>query len=297
LKERRIKRFRYGFLYPLLGKLPQGLAYALAGAAPVRSWLVDTDESEAMKDNLRRVLGEELDTEDIIRKHFAMRAMENLDPYFLSKDPAEMDVAKFMEFRNMEVFERAHRQGRGVVLLIGHYGRVTMPFVGLGALGYTVGGVTIEIQNNPYIGAKERRHIQFKSDLIEKHSKGVFARVGNVAQLKSVYGLLKDGGVAYLAIDVFNNARGPKAPFLGGTITFPASILRLSWQNRSPVVGCFAYQEKGKLVVEFDSAPEPSGPHDYETLLQYVNILERRVLTRPQEYWLWPVLQHLWETD
>ena len=297
MSEREIKRLRYGFLYPLLGKLPQSLAYSLAGAAPVRSLLVDKEDAEAMRVNLLRVLGEACDTEDIIKRHFAMRAIENLDPYLLPDDPAKMEAGKFMEFRNMEVFEQAHRQGRGVVLLIGHYGRVTMPFVGLGALGYTVGGVTIEIQNNPYIGANERRHIQFKSDLIEKHSKGVFARVGNVAQLKAVYGLLKDGGVAYLAIDVFNNARGPKAPFLGGTITFPASILRLSRQNRSPVVGCFSHQEKGKLVVEFDAAPEPNGPHDYETLLQYVNILERRVLARPQEYWLWPVLQHLWETD
>ena len=57
MKETRIKRFRYGFLYPFLGKLPQSLAYSLAGSAPVSSWLVDTDEAEAMKVNLHRVLG------------------------------------------------------------------------------------------------------------------------------------------------------------------------------------------------------------------------------------------------
>ena len=248
-----------------------------------------------MRANLIRVLGEDCDARAIIDKHFAMRAIENLDPYFLPDDPAELDAGRFMDFRNMEVFEQAHRQGRGVVLLIGHYGRVTMPFVGLGALGYTVGGITIEIQNNPFIGDLERRHIQNKSNLIEKHAKGVFARVGNVAQIKSVYNLLKEGGTAYLAIDVFDGARGPKVSFLGGTITFPASILRLSCQNRSPVVGCFAHQENNRLVVEFDPAPEPAGPHDYDTMIEYARILERRVLSRPQEYWLWPALQHLWE--
>ncbi len=298
MKEGFAKRYRYGFLYPRLGALPRGFAYGLAYRYGSLLGLTDPSDRAMMSQNLRAVLGADADTDGIIREHLAMRALENLDPYYLDDIDVRFPLSDFMEFRNLEVLKEAHARGRGVILLIGHYGRVTMPFVGLGHLGYRVGGITMEIQKNPYLGACERLHIQRKSDRIERHAGGVFARVGNVPQLRGLYQLLKENGLAYLAVDVFSGGdQGVVLPFLNGRARFPDGILRLAHKNRSAVVGCFAFQEGVRLVVEFEPAPEPSGPDDHKCLERYVRILEGKVIARPQEYWFWPALHHIWEHE
>ena len=296
MKESWRKRWRYGCLYPALSLLPRRLSYNAVYYTRGSGGLVESIDIEMMRKNLIDCLGENIDVDGIIKAHITMRALENLDPYFLDGIPTKYSINDFMEFTNLNVLERALAKGRGVVLLIGHYGRVTMPFVGLGNLGFTVGGVTMRIQENPLIGPLEANHIQNKSDRIERHAGGIFARVGDVSQLKMLYGLLRENGISYLAIDVFNgNQNDVPLPFLGRTSKFPASILRIALKNKSPVVGCFAFQDGRNLVVEFEEAPTPSSSRDYESLAFYVRILERRIIDKPQEWWFWPTLHHIWE--
>jgi lauroyl/myristoyl acyltransferase len=296
LKESLANRWRYGYLYPLVGRLPRPIAYDIVYRTKGAGGFVDRHDKAVMRRNLISVFGGKFNPDPVIEAHFAMRALENLDPYYLDCIPSRYTVYDFMEFRNWSDFEEAYALGKGVVLLIGHYGRVTMPFVGLGNLGYRVGGVTMSIQTNPHLGNCEKRHIQFKSDCIERHAGGIFARVGNVAQLKTLLRLLRQGGIAYLAVDVFERKKDDiSLPFLQGKARFPASILKLASYNSSAVVGCFAHQEGKKLVVEFERAPTPARFDDYEILAKYVGILEHHILNRPQEWWFWPILHLIWE--
>jgi lauroyl/myristoyl acyltransferase len=296
LKEAWNKKWRYGFLYPLLGKLPRSLAYEIAYRTGGRAGFVVNADREFMKRNLMNVLGEDCDHSRIIKEHNRMRALESLDPYFLKFIPEPYRISDFMEFRNLEALKRAHQKGRGVVLFGGHYGRASLPLVGLGHMNFRVGCITVEIQENPNLGPSERSYLQMKSDEVERHAGGVFARRGKVGDLKQLYRLLKEKGLVTVLLDVVNSENGGvKLPFLGGLVRFPVGVLKFACYNRSPVVGYFAYQEGKKMIVEFEEAPSPSSPQDYEALAQYAVALERRIMARPQEWWFWPLLHHMWE--
>lgn len=203
-----------------------------------------------------------------------------------------------MEFRNLEVLEKARRKGRGVVLFGGHYGRASLPLVGLGHMGLRVGCLTIEISQNPHLGPYEKAHIKLKSDEVQRHAGGTFARLGNVGDMKQLFSLLKQGGVVTLLLDVFNqDQNGVSLPFLKGRFRFAPGVLKFADYNQSSVVAYFAFQEKKTMVVEFQEAPAPAHSKDYDALAEYVKILERSILDRPQEWWFWPILHQLWECD
>jgi lauroyl/myristoyl acyltransferase len=163
-------------------------------------------------------------------------------------------------------------------------------------MGFRVGCITVQIQNNPHFGPCEKNHIQIKSDAVERHAGGTFGRVGHVGDLKQLYRLLKERGMVTLLLDVFDSGNGGVLlPFLGGLMRFPTGTLKFACYNNSPVVGYFAHQEREKIVVEFEEVPEPSSSKDYETLNGYVRVLERRIMERPQEWWFWPMLHGMWE--
>lgn len=295
MKEPWNKRLRYCFFYPALGKFPRWLAYEIAHRVPGALGLADRSRLSAMRQNLVKVLGEDCNPASLIRAHYAMRSLEDLDPYFMTGIPSKYSWYDFMEFRNIEIFEQAYARGRGVILLTGHYGRFCMAFIALGNQGYRVGGVTVEIEDNPFWGPCEKEHFRFKTTGLEHHAGGHAAKVGNVAQLKALFSLLKGQGAAVVLVDVFDGREDNHSlSFLGGRAKFPAGILRVAHHNRSPVVGFFAHQEGKKVVIEFEQGADPESPEDYEALAQYVKILERRILARPQEWWFWPDLQNIW---
>jgi len=298
LKEAWNKKWRYGFLYPFLGKLPRSLAYEIVYRTGGKAGFVGRAETEPMKQNLIKVLGEGCDCFTIIKEHNRMRALESLDPYFLRYIPTTYSSEDFMEFRNLELLQKAHQEGRGVVLFGGHYGRASLPLVGLGQMNFRIGCITVEIQKNPNLGPCEKSHIQIKSDGVEKHAGGIFARIGNVGDIKKLYLLLKEKGIVTVLLDVFNPENGGvMLPFLGGRVRFPVGALKFACYNGSPVLGYFAHQEGKKMIVEFEESPSPSSENDHEALARYALILERRIKARPQEWWFWPMLHSLWENN
>ncbi len=238
--------------------------------------------------NLRRVFGEVLPENEIIRiaqafyGHYVCFFFEIVKLPFMSAERRK----KLIRFENIESLIEAHKKGKGVILLTGHFGNWEVS---------TIVGIA---QFPQFKGLFHFVRRQLKPELLNRLVTRRFRRAGfgtiaKLGSLDTIIDLLASGAVVVYVFDHHPQRKaGIVVDFFGhpaGTSKSPALIALASG---APVIPATSWREPdGKHVLRFEDAIplvecEEAGAAIRQTTRAFNAALERMVLRHPEQ-WTW----------
>ncbi|MEW5701751.1 MAG: lysophospholipid acyltransferase family protein [Candidatus Zixiibacteriota bacterium] len=178
-------------------------------------------------------------------------------------------------------FERVIAQGRGALLLTGHFGNWELLGAWVCAQGFPL-DVVVKPARNPWAD-------RFYNDLRLRAGMGVIHT--QVATLGIARALQARRFVAILA-DQYAGAEGIEVEFFGRMVSTPRGPAALALRFRCPVLtGCLVREAHGRFTLVIDGPIELPQTGDAEQDLvavtqEYTRRLEQHVRRHPEQ-WLW----------
>ena len=187
--------------------------------------------------------------------------------------PKSFDSLNF-RVENRHIIDEASQQGKGVLIITGHFGLWEILGSWLGKNGYPVWGI-IQRQGNKGadVFVKELRESYGMKHLYRKSS------------LDKMYALLKENNMLILASDQDAKKRGVFVNFFDQPSSTPKGSAIFHMQSGAPMVFSVAHKEKDGTVVISFSKIELNGSASIETITQtYTTMLEEKVREYPDHY-------------
>ena len=287
-----LRWIRYYVLFRPLAFFPAVIAYRIAKIIGYFDSRINADNRNAYQRGLGTVFPD-LSTEkreEYWLNHCEMMSREILDIFRLSKITAK-NCHQIINIQGLEVLKQAQQGGRGVILAMGHFGRPTMLSTGLGVSGEQIGMVTQIIdERNPGLSSVERGYLAFKMKQTTAASKGRWVMLGD--SIRPLYSGLKAGETIIILFDLYEAQQKNilEAPFLGGKLSLPRGIERISRKTGARVIYGAAKGPGRKVTVELRSLPEDP----CEALLAAVAELEKDITSSPSQWWQWGLIDHIW---
>ena len=175
-----------------------------------------------------------------------------------------------------EALEEAYRNGRGVVLVTGHYGNYDAVRAALIARGYQVGG-HYKAMSNPFFNS---HYVA----TISKIGKPLFRQGRSGSGMRAMIRFLRAGGMVGFVLDQrINNA--PILEFMGKPARTSVAAAELALRYDALVVPCYGIRtSSGTYDVVIEDPIPHSSPEEMTQSLN--NSLEARVRASPEQ-WMW----------
>jgi len=135
---------------------------------------------------------------------------------------------------NQEVYDEAMAQGRGVVLLSGHFGNFEFAASRLGALGYKI-VVPVERMRPPQL-------FELFCTIRQHHNIRVVA-ADSRDSLREMFDALKRGEVVTFLVDRYILGASTEVPFFGEPARMPTGPMSLAQKSGSPVLMAYSWRE------------------------------------------------------
>ncbi len=291
-----LKWFRYRCLFPTLAFFPERLAYKIASLIGLFDARYQGNRPAIQNGFLTIYPGLADDTEHLkalMNHYYQMMARDTLDcfrmPRFTNKNTQTL-----LQVHDEDVLKKAQSQGKGVILIISHFGRFFMLGPGLKLSGIEFGMLTTSVdETNPHYDAIDRCYVAKKLFNTQLFSRGSWFTTADSP--RKTYQALKQGEIILIAMDGIetNSSTRFHFPFLGGTLTLPEGIVRIAEKTGAKIVFGHA-MEQGRSV-HIRLFPLPDDP--YTALQQSVKQLEQDVTAYPWQWWQWAALASLWHRD
>jgi KDO2-lipid IV(A) lauroyltransferase len=239
-------------------------------------------------ENLKRVYGDKLADADIVAlaqahyAHLAKLAGEFLKFRWLS---AEQKSA-IVRVENLDVFIRAFRQGKGVLVLTGHFGNWEVATIA-GIANYP------EVRGRFHFVRRPIKPAWLDALVTRRFEKGGFGVIGKRGSLDQILDLLAKGDVIVFPFDQHAGPPdGIEVDFFGHPAWTFKSLAIIAMATGAPVMPATSWREPdGHHVLRFG---EPLAPIESEdpnqsirlTTRAYNAALERLILARPEQ-WYW----------
>lgn len=293
------KRFRLQRLYPLIARLPSGLAYWLAtqiGHADAKFRRgVMSDELRVVADNVQKLLpdraGARLDA--CLDAYACTMSRDKLDCFFMPRFGKEKP-GEFIKVEGLEHLDQAKANGTGVVLIISHFGRFFMLGPALGLNGHPFGMLTTVVdERHPSYDPVDRWYMQHKLANTQMFSRDDW--ITTLDSHRRIFRTLGEGKVLLMALDggETNSEKYVQFPFMGGTLTLPGGIVRVATATAAKLVYAAVYENADDFGVTVRIYPLPDAP--LVAMAKAVEILEEDLKEMPWQWWMWPSLDHLWK--
>ena len=192
-----------------------------------------------------------------------------------------------VDITGLENLQKAHKEGRGVVIVTAHYGSWELAAQALPFSGFNAAVIARRVKN-PYV-----------NDLVN----GIRAKNGNNVILarngvRESIRWLKSGNVLVILIDHRITDGGMQIPFLGKNAYATSLPAILGIRYNVPVLPAKCVRTAGKLSVSFGEVYDFSGLTQnegdiYKATLQTNETLEGWIKERPEQ-WLW--IHNRWKT-
>jgi KDO2-lipid IV(A) lauroyltransferase len=277
-------RIEHGLLRAVeagVARLPHGAAVRLGeGLGALARWPLGIRRG-TVEDNLRRAFPDEDRAwrETVIRssyRHLGREAIEMIRLSYLSRE--EIVERTVIPERDWAEFQAARAEGRGVLLITGHYGNWEVAAAALAARGIPIGAI-VKRMRNPLVDRRlEEARARLGIDTIEMRTAS-----------KRVPRLLAEGGVIGIVADQDARGKGVWVPFFGvpsSTFRGPALFaLRLAAPAFAAVAARLPdgrYRVSGERV-EY----EPTGDLERDVVAlttRFAAHLERAVRQDPGQY-------------
>jgi Kdo2-lipid IVA lauroyltransferase/acyltransferase len=279
-------------VFHILGRLPASVSNPCAVLLGRLFFIVDFHHRRVAIDNLRRAFGTQLTDKEI--RALAARVFENLcrilfELAWVLRLP-ENQWPRFFRLSGITNYEAAAAQGRGVLMLVAHFGNWEL----LPVVAHL---------------ARAKPRIVYRpldASFLDRFIRENRARYGAVmiptlrGAMQKMYLALRRGNPVAMLIDQNEVLhKGVFADFFGHPACTNASMALLSLRSGAPVVPVFLIrQEDGKFRVEFGPAVYPLRTGDKtkdveENTQRYNHIIETYVRRYPDQ-WFW--VHQRWKT-
>ncbi|HHB12157.1 MAG TPA: hypothetical protein ENK62_03040 [Chromatiales bacterium] len=281
-------RYRYRVVFPALAGLPMPLGYGFAG------WVGGRDRR--CSDPLARAMGHGLaragvaDVEAALSRFFAMRAREVLDAWWIRK-LTTIQGTRLMRLRGESLLEQQRAAGRGVILVMAHYGRLNLLLLALALKGHRLGMLTMDPDDPDLpMDPTERDFLRAKVTGLHRRIGGPWVTIND--DLRRLYRALEAGETVVMLLDAYSPRfrLALDYPFLDGTLHVAPGILRVARRTGAALV--YGRVKERDWRVDVELRPLPDEPE--AGMAQAVAELEHDVRERPWEWWQWPLTGRLW---
>ncbi len=281
------KRLLYRLWYPTLARLPLRVGYGLAAISGILELMVDRGGRRAIAAGLSYLLPQlsRGQRTAILLRHFIMKSWERLDAFIIMADASR--AARLVQVAGLDALRQARSTGRGVILVMAHFGRVNLHALRLAQAGERLGMLTMAIDDNPELDAVERDYLRAKATALHRHLGGSWIQLGGA--LRELHRGLARGEVIVVLMDAYVpgwEKRALKVPFLDGRLSLPSGILRLARRTGAQLVYAGALQEGFRVRGYLELLPsEPEA-----ALRAAACCLERDVSRYPWLWWQWHLM-------
>ncbi len=291
------KWLQYKIIFPFLARLPYAVSYQAAKAY----WMRDASQQQSIRLAFEHALPQvssflpsnTLNPDQLANEYLEMMAHEMMDIFHLAHEDGK-NSQSLVTLEGLEHLSHARKQGNGVILIMGHYGRPTMLSSRVGLANEHHGIVTQNINDgNPDRDPDDVAYLQFKVATTLHFAKGPWIAQGH--NTKDIYKALAENKTLIILLDVYepNEKKTKQFDFLGGKLRIPVGIERLAQRTGSRMVYGVAHCEGKNVNAQLRPLPEdPSAG-----LCQAVYELEQDVIKSPSQWWQWNTLEHLWQPN
>lgn len=274
----------------VVGRLPRSLVLAL-GRGLGRLWSdLDARHVRIAADNLRRAFPSwdeprVLRTARGVYEHFGAML---LDLLWMGTRPAAEALA-LVDVEGAGHVEAAMSEGRGVLMITGHFGNWELAGLFHGAR-FGAMGVVARALDNPALDAK----------LVSLRVRGGNSVIYKQRALQQVLKLIRDGKSIALVIDQNVQQGGVFVDFFGRPAASAPVASALTLKTGAPIVPAFCeLLPSGRYRMSYGPAirTRPSGDRDADiarTTQETAAVIESAVRERPEQ-WLW--LHRRWKTQ
>jgi lauroyl/myristoyl acyltransferase len=272
----------------LAGVLPSGVAEPVCRAAGLVWYTAAPPAREAVRDNLRHVLGRQPTRLEIARV-FQHGALNYWDTFAITH-VNHAALFKLVDVHGAEHLAAAHAQGKGLVACTAHLGSVA--FVGqiVPALGYSMVGL-IEPLASPEV---------FEFFARQRNAQGARLLPISTGALREMLLALRRNEVVGLVTDRDVTGTGPFVPFFDTPTRFPDGGAALSVRTGAPIIIAISVRKaNGRFDALFEPlAPVPMSGDTKQDVLAVTQAVARRleyhIAKHPEQ---WTVFQKRWPED
>lgn len=290
------KRVRFKTGFPALSRLPRPAAYHLAkllGRRDARRH----ETAAAVRQGLLKVFPELGDQtgrlEAIVRQHFQMMARDTLDCFAMPRFTAD-NCRSLIRVEGADALISARDCGRGVILVISHFGRFFMLGPGLNFQGIEFGMLTtMPDERHPSYDPVDRWYISTKLRNTQEFTRGSW--ITTVHDPRRIYRALRSGEIILIALDGNETISHKRLdfPFLDGQLSLPEGIVRIAAKTGAKLVYAAAFDRDPGVEIRLKTLPDDP----LEAMYGAVALLENDLTDHPAQWWQWPVLDAFWRPE
>lgn len=297
------KAFRLRHLFPFLARLPRALAYGIAtrigryDAGNRHGYMYN--DLQAIEARILEVLPDQGSHQESgqvgICACASMMARDMLDCFYMPKLLVE-PPGPFINVSGLEYLSDAYSAGRGVIMIISHFGRFYMLGPALGLNGFPFSMLTTRVDaSNPCFDEIDLEYVRAKLANTQIFSGQDWITTGHPP--RKIHRLLGEGKIMLVALDGFdtNSSTRLEFSFLQGTLSLPASIARIASATGARLVYVATSDNLENPGVSVRIHPLPDDPNRAMALA--VSILERDIKERPWQWWMWPAMPAIWKKN
>ena len=188
----------------------------------------------------------------------------------------------FARVEGLDHLDQALKEGRGVVLMTGHFGNPHLSINALRMMGYDVKVLK---------GGRLRRAKASRFKYYETWENTVFLHdlsLAHADKKRRILEILRSGGILYQMVDAAEGRKKEFVSFLGKEMGFPTGLIHLAHQAKAAVIPFIHLYQKGQILLIFKDPIDDhwkDGEGAYKRILEEcARILESYILTYPEEY-------------
>lgn len=210
---------------------------------------------------------------------FQIRILKNTYAFFAKSFLQFLALPKSYQFVEIDVtgkhlLDNALKEGKGVILVTGHFGKWEIMSSWLGYTGYESIAV-VQRQGN-------RGADLFFRNLRETTGMSMIYRKSS---LKNMYRILEDNKILILVSDQDSKSKGVFVNFFNKPSSTPKGVARFHLQTHSPVLFISCHLEKNNRYTIHIQPVIPDGQPTVETITQaFTSLLEEKVRRFPEQY-------------
>ncbi|RPJ01170.1 MAG: hypothetical protein EHM36_13745 [Deltaproteobacteria bacterium] len=195
-------------------------------------------------------------------------------------DPAF--IQHFAKVEGLHHLDQALGEGRGVVLLSGHFGNPHLSINALRVMGYNVKVLK---------GGAQRKANPSRSEYYETWENTVFLHdrsLSDADRKRKILDILQSNGILYQMADAAEGRRREYASFFGREMSFPTGLIHLAHQAKAALVPLFHFYQNGRLTLILRETLDDhwkEGERGYKRIIsEYARLLESYIVAYPEQY-------------
>jgi KDO2-lipid IV(A) lauroyltransferase len=220
----------------LVPAVPIWLARPLVSFAAFFIWAFARGPRRQVERNLRHIPALANDPERLYwatRGVFQHMALNYLD-FFRGPTISDKELKAGWTIVNQEAYDRAMAEGRGLILLTGHFGNFEFAASRLGALGYKL--------MTPVEHMQPEALFQLFCQIRQHHNLRLVA-ADSRDSLREMFDALKRGEVLLYLVDRYVMGSSAEVPFFGEPAKMPTGPIALALKSGAPVMVAYSWRE------------------------------------------------------